>query len=170
MCSYAPGMAADPIDPTAGAPTNEPVLVRQAGVADLDRLAPLFDRYRQFQGQAGDVPAARAFLRARFDHGESIVFLAHDGYRALGFAQLYPSFSSVSLARVFLLNDLFVDEAGRRRGIATRLLAAVEDCAKALDGKRVTLFVARPNTSAQALYESRGWTRDEQFFVYHRYP
>jgi ribosomal protein S18 acetylase RimI-like enzyme len=163
-------MAADPIDPTAGAPLIEPVLVRQAVVADLDRLAPLFDRYRQFQGQAGDVPAARAFLRARFDHGESIVFLAHGGDRALGFAQLYPSFSSVSLARVFLLNDLFVDEAGRRRGIATRLLAAVEACARALDGKRVTLFVARPNTSAQALYESRGWTRDEQFFVYHRYP
>lgn len=146
------------------------VFVRQAVFADLDRLAVLFDQYRQFQGQDSDVAAARDFLEARFDHGESIVFIAEDGDAALGFAQLYPSFSSVSLRRVFILNDLFVAEAGRRRGVATRLLGALEGYAWLLGASRVTLNVARPNAAAQALYESLGWQQDDQFFMYHRYP
>ena len=146
------------------------VSVRQALLSDLDHVAPLFDWYRQFQGQASDLPAARDFLRARFDHGESIVFIAEDGGQAVGFAQLYPSFSSVSLARVFVLNDLFVAESGRRKGVATRLLAAIETFAWTLGATRVTLNVARPNTTAQALYQSQGWRQDGQFFMYHRYP
>lgn len=146
------------------------ITVRQAVLADLDQLAALFDHYRQFQGQATDLAAARDFLRARFDHGESIVFLAHDGEQPVGFAQLYPSFSSVALKRVFLLNDLFVAAAGRRRGVATQLLAAVEAYAWSLGAVRVTLNVARSNGPAQALYAASGWQQDEQFFMYHRYP
>ena len=155
--------------PTA-LPAMREVFVRQAVFADLDRLAALFDQYRQFQGQDGAVAAARGFLAARFDHGESIVFIAEDGETALGFAQLYPSFSSVSLQRVFILNDLFVAEAGRRKGVATRLLAALEGYAWSLGASRVTLNVARPNAAAQALYEALGWKQDDQFFMYHRYP
>ena len=145
------------------------ISVRHAVLADLDALAPLFDRYRQFQGQASDLAAARAFLRSRLDHGESVVFIASAGERPVGFAQLYPSFSSVTLARVFLLNDLFVEATARRSGVASRLLAALEAHAWSLDATRVTLFVARPNTTGQALYASRGWTKDDAFFVYHRY-
>lgn len=143
--------------------------IRQAVLADLDQLALLFDQYRQFQGQPTDLAATRDFLRDRFDHGESIVFLAHDGEQPLGFAQLYPSFSSVALKRVFILNDLFVAEVGRRQHIATRLLAAVETYARALDASRVTLNVAQSNVAAQALYEARGWQQDDHFFMYHRY-
>jgi hypothetical protein len=73
--------------------------VRQAVLADLEELAALFDQYRQFQGQASDVAAACSFLRERFDHGESVLFICHEGATAVGFAQLYPSFSSVSLSR-----------------------------------------------------------------------
>ena len=43
------------------------ISIRQAVLTDLDALAPLFDRYRQFQGRASDLAAARTFLRARFD-------------------------------------------------------------------------------------------------------
>jgi ribosomal protein S18 acetylase RimI-like enzyme len=144
--------------------------VRQAVFADLADLAPLFDRYRQFQGQPGDVAAARAFLQARFDHGESVVFIAHAGSLPVGFAQLYPSFSSTALARVFILNDLFVDEAGRRQGVAARLLGAVEAYAWAHGACRVSLNVAHDNTAGQALYAARGWRQDEHFFMFHRFP
>src|SRR6476620_9061073 len=82
------------------------ITVRQAVLADLDEAAALFDQYRQFQGQRSDPAAARAFLSARFDHGESVVFIAAAYRRPLGVAQLYPSFSSVSLKRVFIVNDL----------------------------------------------------------------
>jgi GNAT superfamily N-acetyltransferase len=146
------------------------VSVRQAVLSDLDPLASLFDEYRQFQGRATDLPGARDFLRARFDHGESIVFIAHCSGQPVGFAQLYPSFSSVSLKRVIILNDLFVTESGRRKGVAVRLLAATETCAWSLDAVRVTLNVARSNTAAQALYEAHGWKQDQLFFMYHRHP
>jgi ribosomal protein S18 acetylase RimI-like enzyme len=145
------------------------VTVRQAVLADLDAVSHLFDGYRQFQGQRGDLDASRAFLRARFDHGESSVFVATCDERPVGFAQLYPIFSSVTLSRVFLLNDLYVEPSARRTGVASRLLDAVEAHAASLDATRVTLFVARENVTAQALYRRRGWSEDTQFFVFHRH-
>ena len=146
------------------------ITIRQAILADLDAIAVLFGQYRAFQGKTAAAADERAFLRARFDHGESVIFIAHDEQTAVGFAQLYPSWSSVSLARVFVLNDLFVAETGRRKGVASRLLAAVEAHAWALGAVRVTLNVARDNQPGQALYEALGWKADSQFFMYHRFP
>jgi GNAT superfamily N-acetyltransferase len=145
-------------------------IVRQAALADLEPLAALFDQYRQFQRQGSDIAAARAFIRDRLGFGQSVVFIAVDGASALGFAQLYPSFSSVSLSRVFVLNDLFVHESGRRTGVASLLLSAVEAHAWALGASRVTLNVAKDNPTAQQLYEARGWRLDQQFNMYHRFP
>ena len=74
------------------------ITIHQAVLADLDALASLFDDYRQFYGQPSDLAAARAFLQARFEHGESTIFCAKTDGQAVGFTQLYPSFSSVSMA------------------------------------------------------------------------
>ena len=75
-----------------------------------------FDAYRQFYGRASDLSGAHAFLRERFDHGESVVFLAFDaGGQGVGFTQLYPSFSSTAMARIFVLNDLFVCASARQQ-------------------------------------------------------
>ena len=144
--------------------------IRQAVFSDLDELAELFDEYRQFQGQAGDLLAARDFLKARFDHGESIVFIAHVNAAPVGFAQLYPSWSSTALARVFVLNDLFVHPRGRRTGVASGLLAAAERYAWSQGAVRVSLNVAQGNAPGQALYGARGWTRDDRFHAHHRLP
>lgn len=141
--------------------------VRQAGASDLAALARLFDAYRQFYGRAGNLPAAREFLAARLDRSESVLFLAEEADTPAGFAQLYPSFSSVSLARSFVLNDLFVAPAFRRRGVASRLLSAAAGYAESVGAVRLTLSTATDNRAAQALYESMGWRRDELFHVYH---
>jgi GNAT superfamily N-acetyltransferase len=143
------------------------ITVRQALLADLDRLAPLFDGYRQFYGRESNLQAARDFLLARFNHNESILFIALEGDNPLGFTQLYPSFSSVSLARTFILNDLFVNHQGRRKGVGTQLLSAAAKYAKDLGAIRLTLSTAVTNEAAQACYEAAGWKRDEQFLVYH---
>lgn len=85
-----------------------------------------------------------------------------------------PNFTRASpllaLARVFILNDLFVSEAGRRKGVASTLLAAVEAYGLALGAVRITLNVAHDNHSAQQLYEARGWQQDDHYYMYHRYP
>ena len=146
------------------------ITVRKAIAADLEALTLLFDQYRVFQGKESDLPGARFFLQQRFERLESVVFVAHEGFAPLGFAQLYPSFSSTSLARVFVLNDLFVREEGRRKGVASKLLDALEAYAWSEGAARVTLNVAIDNAAGQALYEAQGWRRDAEFFMYHRFP
>ena len=136
----------------------------QATIHHLDVLAPLFDDYRQFYGQPGDLPRARAFLAERFRHHESLILLARNEQReGLGFVQLYPLFSSVRTARTYLLNDVFVLLGARRQGVAAALLTAAADHARALGAASLSLSTARDNASAQALYASLGWQRDQQF-------
>lgn len=142
--------------------------IRQASVHDLDALAPLFASYRTFYGQPYDVPRAHAFLAERFRHHESIVFVALDAAGgAVGFTQLYPSFSSVRAVRTYLLNDLFVAPAARRNGAAGRLLEAAAQFARANGAASLSLTTAIDNQAAQRLYESHGWRRDDGFFEYH---
>lgn len=143
------------------------ILVRQAVLADVDALAPLFDSYRRFYGRDSAMAAAREFLAARLELGESIVYIALEDGVPAGFAQLYPSFSSVSLARTLILNDVFVLEPARRKGIASKLIAAAIDYAGASGAVRLTLSTAATNHCAQALYQSLGWKRDQDFWVYH---
>jgi GNAT superfamily N-acetyltransferase len=145
------------------------IAVRQAVPSDLEELAVLFNQYREFQGKIADLPAARTFLQARLDHGESVLFIAHEHSEPVAFAQLYPSFSSVSLAKVFILNDIFVQESGRRKGVGSQLLDAVESYAWSHGAARVTLNVAKDNTQGQALYAAQGWSLDSQYFMYHRF-
>lgn len=143
------------------------ITIRQAVVSDIKALASLFDGYRQFYGRESDISGALEFLSARFDHSESSLFIAHEAGVAIGFAQLYPSFSSVSLARTFILNDLFVSESCRKKGVGKLLIATAVEFAKSLGALRLTLATAVDNELAQALYRSSGWKRDEQFVVYH---
>ena len=141
--------------------------IRQATVDDVEPLVPLFDAYRQFYGRTSDVAAARTFLLARFANRESTLFIAHQGEMSIGFAQLYPSFSCVSLARTFILNDLFVQEQARRIGVVSSLLSDAATVAVSLRVVRLSLSTALTNDAAQALYRSAGWKRDQQFSVYH---
>ena len=143
------------------------ISVRKAGLDDMDALTLLFDDYRQFYGRASDSPAAYGFLLARINNDESVLFIALDDSAAVGFAQLYPSFSSVSLARTFILNDLYVQENCRRKGMGSLLLDACAQFAKSSGAIRLTLTTAVDNNAAHALYEALGWQRDEQFQVYH---
>jgi GNAT superfamily N-acetyltransferase len=142
------------------------VTIRRATVADINIVAPLFDAYRQFYGQRSDPEGARRFLQDRLQREESIVFLAFEGEAAIGFTQLYPSFSSASMARIFVLNDLFVSPEARRGGTGSALLRAAADYGRRAGAVRLTLSTELTNTTAQSVYEENGWKRDTAFCVY----
>jgi ribosomal protein S18 acetylase RimI-like enzyme len=143
------------------------VQVRQASITDVEALAPLFDGYRQFYGKPSDLAVARGFLRERIEQNQSVVFIAIDSDgSAVGFTQLYPSFSSVSAARIFILNDLFVAPAARRLGVGVKLMEAAAQFGRAAGAIRLSLSTATDNESAQALYASQGWVRDTRFYAY----
>ncbi|MFZ4286518.1 GNAT family N-acetyltransferase [Variovorax sp. HJSM1_2] len=147
------------------------VTVRQARLADLDNIAPLFDAYRQFYQQPADLALATAFIAERMRAGESTVLLAEDSKgQALGFCQLYPSFCSVAAAPIHVLYDLFVAKPARSSGTGRALMQAAQDFAEAAGSARMDLTTARTNSRAQALYESCGWQRDEIFLTYNWTP
>ncbi|MBS0459208.1 MAG: GNAT family N-acetyltransferase [Proteobacteria bacterium] len=134
--------------------------ITRAGPADLDALATLFDTYRQFYGQPSDVERGRKWLRERLRFGESMVLLARRGNALVGFAQLYPMFSSVRTAKTWILNDLYVDASARRKGIARQLLQAAADFAKTDGATGIALETASDNVAARALYRAAGWRED----------
>ena len=135
---------------------------------DLDDLVPLFDRYRQFYGQRSDLAAARAFLRERIERDESVIYLAYtEPGEAAGFTQLYPSFSSVSLKPLWILNDLYVRSDVRRGGVGRALLERARQHAIETAAKGLVLSTGVTNKAAQTLYESCGWQREDEFFQYH---
>jgi ribosomal protein S18 acetylase RimI-like enzyme len=138
----------------------------QATASDLDALAPLFDGYRQFYGQPGDVAAGRAFLQARLQLHESVILLASLAGQPIGFCQMYPIFSSVSMRRAWLLNDLFVDPAGREHGVGEQLLGAAAAHGRASGAAWLMLQTAHDNLAAQRLYARAGWQQDLQFHTY----
>lgn len=142
--------------------------IRRATVADLGALAPLFHAYRAFYGRAGDEAAAERYLEGRLAAGDAVVLLARLDGNAVGFTLLYPTFSSVRLAPLWLLNDLFVAPEARRAGLGAALLRAAEEAARAAGAGGLFLRTARDNLPAQALYESLGWTRDGAFWRYDR--
>lgn len=142
--------------------------IDEAGMADIEPAAALFDAYRQFYRLPSDIEACRAYLRERIGHGESRVFLARRGGKAVGFMQLYPSYSSLSLRRVWILYDLFVDSAARQAGVGRRLLERAHALGVASGASELTLSTAIDNRAAQLAYERLGWVRDEAFYCYTR--
>lgn len=140
-------------------------VIRQAGLADVESVAPLFDAYRQFYEQGSDPALARAFLAERLERKESVVFLAERDGRPIGFVQLYPLFSSTAARprRLWLLNDLYVAPDARRGGAARALLLRARRLAEDTDAVGLELATAHTNHAAQRLYESLGWRRDEKF-------
>jgi GNAT superfamily N-acetyltransferase len=131
-------------------------------------VAELLDAYRQFYGQPADYSLAEAFIRERLANRDSVIILAIDvlSEAAVGFVQLYPSFSSVAARRVWILNDLFVAPLSRRRGVGRALLEAARDHALATGAKRLVLSTAADNAEARALYEFFGFNREDVFVAY----
>jgi ribosomal protein S18 acetylase RimI-like enzyme len=142
--------------------------VRQAGPSDAEIVAPLFDAYRQFYDQPSDPGLARRFIAERLERAESVVFLAEREGRAVGFVQLYPLFSSTAARprRLWLLNDLFVAPAARGTGVGRALLARARRLAEETGAAGLELVTARSNATAQRLYESVGYRRDDGFLRY----
>src|SRR5689334_19875102 len=122
------------------------VAITEAAERDLDEVATLFDAYRVFYRQTSDVSAARAFLTERFKRRDSVLLLARHQGAAIGFVQLYPSLSSVSMQRIWILNDLYVAPAGRRAGAGRQLMERARKLAHATGAIRLELTTEKTNT------------------------
>jgi GNAT superfamily N-acetyltransferase len=137
----------------------------QASLSDIDSIVPLFDAYRIFYGQRSDVTLAKDFLMQRLSNRDSVIFVCEDENRILGFTQLYPVFSSVSCCKDYILNDLFVSEQSRGKGVARRLLLHAQLYAKVQGFKGLALETQNHN-HARFLYEKLGWEKATNIHYY----
>ncbi|MBF8221881.1 GNAT family N-acetyltransferase [Halomonas sp. 328] len=143
------------------------MIIRSARLADVAALGALLDAYRVFYGQPSDPDAARRFVAKRLGLGDAHLLVSCDDEGVpQGFVQLYPLFSTVRLAPLWRLNDLFVAPQARRQGIGRALLRAARDLALAHGVHQLTLATQTDNHAAQALYDALGWQRDRAFHHY----
>lgn len=143
------------------------MIIRRATIDDINELAKLFADYRVFYGQDFEYIKSIHFLKQRFDKKDSVIFIATDNDKFLGFTQLYPSFTSIGMQGIWILNDLFVNDKYRKHGVAQTLIDPVLTFSKETNRKKVILSTAYSNEKAQQLYEKLGFKRTE-FYNYEK--
>ncbi|MED0681462.1 GNAT family N-acetyltransferase [Bacillus altitudinis] len=141
----------------------------RANENDLKQVSVLFDQYRQFYKQISNVEAAYHFLVERYRKQESILLVAKQGEQYVGFVQLYPTFSSVAMKDAFSLNDLFVINDFRQKGVGKELMKKAFSFANDKGARFICLETATSNIKAQQLYEKMGMTSDSstQHYIYY---
>jgi ribosomal protein S18 acetylase RimI-like enzyme len=151
-------------------PDHQHFTIRPAASADLPDLGRLFNQYRIFYQQPSDPARAEAFVAEQLQRAVTRFFIARDNAQnaALGFVHLIPSLGTLAMRPIWYLEDLFVIPAARRRGIARALMLRAEQLARETGAERLTLSTAHDNHTAQALYRSLGYVRDERFWQFHR--
>jgi GNAT superfamily N-acetyltransferase len=137
----------------------------KAELQHIPDLIPLFDGYRIFYKQTSDYTKAKTFLTDRIQHNESIIYIAYDNENAVGFTQLYPLFSSVSMQPMFLLNDLYVEDNYRNQGIGNLLINKAKQLCKTLNYKGLAIQTASTNP-AQHLYKRLGFVKDPDLLFF----
>jgi len=139
--------------------------IHKATIDGLDAIAAIFNAYRVFYEAPSNIEQSKTFIMDRLSNNDSIIFCAFSEQKTVtGFTQLYPSYSSVSMRKIWILNDLFVQPDFRNRGIGRALIAKAIEFAK-LDGAvRLSLSTAK-NNPAQFLYEKTGF-RESSFKFY----
>tara|TARA_R110000868_G_scaffold383578_8_gene650689 strand:- start:1100 stop:1546 length:447 start_codon:yes stop_codon:yes gene_type:complete len=142
--------------------------ITQATLKDLDVLNDLFDGYRVFYEKKSDKKESKAFLKARIENKESVIFISRDvAGITTGFTQLYPLFSSTRLKRVWLLNDLFVESKYRGKGFSKALIEVAKELCRKTGAAGMTLETAKDNHIGNQLYPTTGWTLDEDHNFYY---
>lgn len=144
---------------------NKPT-IRQATIQDLHRIVPIFDSYREYFQQKKEPVMVERFLFDRFEHLESVIFIAEQQGEVIGFAQLYPVFSSLTLQRVWLLNDFFIAEEFRGSGVGSQLFTTVKEFTLLTKSKGIELSVEHTNKKAWIFWEKQGFKLDEEFRYY----
>jgi ribosomal protein S18 acetylase RimI-like enzyme len=138
----------------------------QATIEDLEEVANLFNLYRMFYQQETDLEGAMNYIKKRIENKESVIFVVKDKRKYVGFTQLYPIFSSISMKRAWVLNDLYVDTKARKQGVGELLLQKAKEYAIETGAKSISLETTPDNYAAQRLYEKNEYKKDSQFYHY----
>ena len=137
--------------------------IAPVSAAEYEALLPLIAAYQRFyEVEEIDGERNRAFFR-RFlaPSGDGLLLGARVDGELVGYACLYWHFSSTQAVETVLMNDLFVGEAMRGRGVGRALIEASANVARERGAAHLEWATAPDNLTAQRLYDSTGAERSE---------
>ncbi|WP_223668634.1 GNAT family N-acetyltransferase [Kangiella shandongensis] len=140
--------------------------IRACTIDDLERLVPAFDKYRQFYRQESQPEKIREFLKSLIEQEKSKIFLSYEDGELTGFVQLYPSYSSIGLAPIWILNDFFIFGGSERRETARGLLDAAKMLCEASKAIRLEVTTRKENHRLHSIYRDYGFEKDYKYDYY----
>lgn len=141
-------------------------IIRKATLEDLVPLSELFDLYRQFYKKNSDIESGKQFLKERILNNESEIFVSIIDSKMVGFVQLYTSFSSTRMKKMWLLNDLFVHPEYRGKGISKNLIEVSKNLCIETKACALNLETSKMNDIGNSLYASSGFKLDNETNYY----
>jgi GNAT superfamily N-acetyltransferase len=140
--------------------------VTKADMGDLLPLMRAYCDYYKVDPSRADLEAMSRALIADPKH-EGFQLIARNGTgRAVGFATVFWSWSTLSASRIGVMNDLFVDPSARGEGIADALIGECAQRVRDAGGRQLEWQTARDNTRAQTVYERVGGERSDRWLDY----
>jgi len=146
---------------------KENFIIKEATVKDSEKIGEVFDLYRQFYKKDPDKIISIEYIKQRLTNKESTIFFVEEDNVCIGIVQLYVTFDSLELSKKIILYDLFVRPEYRKKGIGAMLMDASKDFAENNGISGIELSTAISNGTAQRLYESLGYERDNEFYNYY---
>ena len=148
--------------------------IRVAATYNPSVPSELFDRYRQLYSRPADLVLSKQYVTDQLRSKNTTILVAHAVAdttdiedKAVGFIQFGYRICSC-LGKILLVNDLFVDPDNRNMGVGKALMDAALECGKIAGASSVELETEIDNRSAQRLYESLGYKRDDYYITYTR--
>ncbi len=139
-----------------------------AQLTHVQAIVPIMEEYRKFCGFDSQEKETQAFITHLIKDNKSVMLLVIEAQsqQVMGFVNLYPSYSTLALKPIWLLNDLAVSSQFRGRGLAKTLMNGALEFAKESGAIRIEFKTEVTNTRAQALYNSLGFSIDEDNVYY----
>ncbi|CAI9679701.1 hypothetical protein EAVNVH72_01090 [Elizabethkingia anophelis] len=145
-------------------------MIRLATLHDLESLTLIFEKYRDFYKKQGDYEGAKSFLKERISNNESVIYIAEADGKTIGFTQLYPLFSSTRMKKLWLLNDLYVEEEYRQKGISIALIDKAKELCRETGACQLSLETSKTNMVGNNLYPKTDFQLDTEANFYYWVP
>jgi len=135
------------------------MIIRNANEQDFHQVISLIKEFSVFQGASGKVTITAEQMMEDRHLFRCFVAESEDG-EITGFATCFFAYYSWT-GKALYLDDLYVREEFRKKGIGRMLLTKVIDLAKEQGCKKMRWQVSKWNTNAIAFYKSIGAAIDE---------
>lgn len=140
--------------------------IRLAATSETDLLLDMMQRYYEFDGLHFDRDVARVAAHELIGAPSmgSVWFIEQDG-AVVGYAVLVMGYGLEYGGHTALVDELFVGEGHRGRGLGTAALAFLEQHCASLGVKVMRIEVERKNRRARAIYRRYGFQEHDRHLM-----